>query len=112
MERRKLCLRAANLRQAPQPDRAVLEMTMLNGVSSGEGSAARTWPRSGIYVDEGCDVVMLEGGTGDAACSAVRLMPKITGEATETRPNVSHLSRGARLHRSPCGTVSGRIRLM
>jgi hypothetical protein len=68
--------------------------------------------RSGIYMDERCDVALLEGETGDAACSAVRLVPKIAGEATESRPNVSHLSRGARMHRSPCGTVSGRNRLM
>lgn len=45
LERRKLCLRGANLRQAPQPDRAVLEMRMLNAVSSGEASAAQTWTR-------------------------------------------------------------------
>jgi hypothetical protein len=35
LERRKLCLRSANLRRAPQPGRAVLEM-MLVTVSNGK----------------------------------------------------------------------------
>jgi hypothetical protein len=67
LERRKLCLPSANLRQAPQPDRAVLEMMLdaVKQVRSGYeppvGCEARQ--RSRMRADERvrCERVVLEG---------------------------------------------------
>jgi hypothetical protein len=114
LERRKLCLLSANLRQAPQADRAVLEM-MLDAVKRQESGheppvRCEARQRSRMRQTSVCDAAC---GGGGGACSAVgRGAGNCCSacEAADTRATLA--SRRERLQRGQGGTVSDRNRLM